>query len=116
MARPWTHQASAAELAWSGRSVVVATGTASGKSLAYQLPVLSAAVGTDATALYLSPTKALAGDQLRALRALTLTQAVAERPILSRGLLYAMAAAIGLATFLTQSRGAMGDLNCELAP
>jgi len=72
--RPWTHQASAAELAWAGRSVVVATGTASGKSLAYQLPVLSAAVCTDATALYLSPTKALAADQLRALRALTLTQ------------------------------------------
>ena len=51
VARPWTHQARAADLAWSGRSVVVATGTASGKSLAYQLPVLSAAVGTDATAL-----------------------------------------------------------------
>jgi DEAD/DEAH box helicase domain-containing protein len=72
--RPWTHQAAAADLAWQGRPVVVATGTASGKSLAYLLPMLSAAVSADATALYLAPTKALASDQLRAIRALTLTQ------------------------------------------
>src|SRR5438270_11574708 len=70
---PWTHQAAAADAAWRGESVVVATGTASGKSLAYLLPVLSAAVDTDATAIYLAPTKALAADQLRAVRALTLT-------------------------------------------
>ncbi|TLW92995.1 DEAD/DEAH box helicase [Saccharomonospora piscinae] len=64
--RPWTHQIDAASLAWSGRNVVVATGTASGKSLAYQLPVLSRLATDDrATALYLSPTKALAADQLR---------------------------------------------------
>jgi DEAD/DEAH box helicase domain-containing protein len=68
---PWTHQAEAAELAWAGRDVVVATGTASGKSLAYQLPVLARfAQDPKATALYLSPTKALAADQLRALDAL----------------------------------------------
>jgi DEAD/DEAH box helicase domain-containing protein len=73
VARPWSHQARAAELAHAGRHVVVATGTASGKSLAYQLPVL-AAFDADprATALYLSPTKALAADQLRALGALAL--------------------------------------------
>ncbi len=70
---PWSHQAEAAELAWAGRDVVVATGTASGKSLAYQLPVLAAlAEDRRATALYLSPTKALAADQLRALDALGL--------------------------------------------
>ncbi|MBM7811871.1 DEAD/DEAH box helicase domain-containing protein [Saccharothrix algeriensis] len=64
---PWRHQAEAAEHAWAGRHVVVATGTASGKSLAYQLPVLSAVHGDPkATALYLSPTKALGADQLRA--------------------------------------------------
>ncbi len=40
--RLWAHQALAAETAWSGRSVVLATGTASGKSLAYLLPALSA--------------------------------------------------------------------------
>ncbi|MBK1785165.1 DEAD/DEAH box helicase [Prauserella cavernicola] len=71
--QPWTHQADAAELAWSGRDVVIATGTASGKSLVYQLPVLSA-LHTDpkATALYLAPTKALGADQLRAVSALDL--------------------------------------------
>jgi DEAD/DEAH box helicase domain-containing protein len=65
--RPWTHQAAAAELAWSGRSVVVATGTASGKSLAYLLPALTCALAGEGTTLYLAPTKALAGDQIRAI-------------------------------------------------
>jgi len=70
---PWEHQAAAAALAWSGTSVVVSTGTSSGKSLAYQLPTLSALLADDrATALYLAPTKALAGDQLRSLRSLVL--------------------------------------------
>lgn len=73
VATPWSHQARGAELAHTGRDVLVATGTASGKSLVYQLPVLSR-FATDplATALYLSPTKALAADQLRALGALGL--------------------------------------------
>jgi DEAD/DEAH box helicase domain-containing protein len=71
--RPWSHQVAAASLAWAGRHVVLATGTASGKSLGYQLPVLST-LATDrrATALYLSPTKALGADQLRAVSALDL--------------------------------------------
>ncbi|HET7311069.1 MAG TPA: DEAD/DEAH box helicase [Mycobacteriales bacterium] len=72
--RPWSHQAAAADLAWRGVPVVLATGTASGKSLGYQLPVLSALLDGDATAIYLSPTKALAADQLRAVRSLALTQ------------------------------------------
>lgn len=65
--RPWAHQAAAAVLAASGEHVILATGTASGKSLAYQLPII-AALDADprATALYLAPTKALAADQLRA--------------------------------------------------
>ena len=69
---PWSHQVRAAELAYAGRHVVVSTGTASGKSLAYQLPVLNA-LATDprARVLYLSPTKALGHDQLRAAHALT---------------------------------------------
>ncbi|OBG34054.1 DEAD/DEAH box helicase [Mycobacterium sp. E3198] len=69
---PWSHQATAAELAHAGRHVVISTGTASGKSLAYQLPVLNA-LATDprARVLYLSPTKALGHDQLRAAHALT---------------------------------------------
>ncbi|OZM73466.1 DEAD/DEAH box helicase [Amycolatopsis antarctica] len=65
--RPWAHQEEAASLAWSGAHVVISTGTASGKSLAYQLPVLSSlAADPRACALYLSPTKALGADQLRA--------------------------------------------------
>jgi len=68
---PWTHQAQVAEHAHAGRSVLIATGTGSGKSLGYQLPALTALLGDDrARVLYLSPTKALAGDQLRALEAL----------------------------------------------
>jgi len=70
---PWPHQVAAAEHAWAGESVVIATGTASGKSLAYQLPMLSAVLAEPrARVLYLSPTKALAADQYRALAALQL--------------------------------------------
>ncbi|WP_245931447.1 DEAD/DEAH box helicase [Actinokineospora auranticolor] len=70
---PWAHQVEAAEHAAAGRSVVVATGTASGKSLAYQLPVATALTEDQrATALYLSPTKALGADQLRSVRELDL--------------------------------------------
>jgi DEAD/DEAH box helicase domain-containing protein len=69
--RPWPHQVAAAELAWSGQSVVIATGTASGKSLAYQLPMLASVLGQSRSrVLYLAPTKALAADQLRALNVL----------------------------------------------
>jgi DEAD/DEAH box helicase domain-containing protein len=76
--RPWSHQCVAAEHAYSGRHVVVATGTASGKSLAYLLPALTGLVEAghvrrrDRTpnVLYLSPTKALARDQLARLEAL----------------------------------------------
>ncbi len=72
--RPWTHQADAATRAHDGQHVVIATGTGSGKSLAYQLPVLTALrADSKATALYLAPTKALGADQLRAVKALDLT-------------------------------------------
>ncbi len=73
VAAPWVHQVTAAELARAGRHVVVATGTASGKSLAYQLPVLTELLEHQrSTALYLAPTKALGADQIRAVRALGL--------------------------------------------
>jgi len=72
--RPWRHQVEAAEAAHAGRHVVLATGTASGKSLAYQLPALTAIRSgrgprgqRGATVLYLAPTKALAQDQLAGL-------------------------------------------------
>lgn len=70
---PWAHQVEAAELARAGRHVVVATGTASGKSLAYQMPSLSRLLADPrANVLYLSPTKALAADQLRSVAGLGL--------------------------------------------
>ncbi len=69
---PWQHQVDAAELAHAGRSTVISTGTASGKSLAYLMPavhevLISRDQGPErgATVLYLSPTKALAADQRR---------------------------------------------------
>ncbi|MBL8484594.1 MAG: DEAD/DEAH box helicase [Rhodocyclaceae bacterium] len=59
----YTHQREAVDHAMAGRHVVVATPTASGKSLCYHLPVLAAAL-SQGRALYLFPTKALAQDQL----------------------------------------------------
>lgn len=69
--RLFTHQAAAVNAALAGRHVVVVTSTASGKTLCYNLPVLQAILEQPvARALYLYPTKALAQDQLRALREL----------------------------------------------
>lgn len=90
--RPWRHQAEAADAARSGKHVVLATSTGSGKSLAFWLPALTAArgavasstldpgriesVGRRASTLYLCPTKALAADQRHALdRLLTASRA-----------------------------------------
>ena len=86
--RLWEHQALAAAAAFRGRHVALATGTASGKTLGYLLPVLAATaesrLGFDVTqrgplelgrghsALYLAPTKALAHDQLRVCESLGL--------------------------------------------
>jgi DEAD/DEAH box helicase domain-containing protein len=71
----WTHQAEAIDLARAGTSVVIATGTASGKSLAFQVPIAEAAATSKgkATSLLLFPTKALAQDQLRSLGTLGLS-------------------------------------------
>jgi len=69
----YTHQAEAWEAAARGEHVIVTTGTASGKSLAFNLPVLDAlAVDPKQRMLYLYPTKALAQDQARALAAFRL--------------------------------------------
>jgi DEAD/DEAH box helicase domain-containing protein len=66
----WRHQAEAWEAARSGGNLIVTTGTASGKSLAFNLPVLDLlAREPKSRALYLYPTKALAQDQARALHA-----------------------------------------------
>jgi len=68
--RPYTHQARAIEAVLAGEHVVLATSTASGKTLAYNAPILNT-LSTDpgACALYLFPTKALAHDQLANLKA-----------------------------------------------
>src|SRR5689334_17302728 len=76
----YSHQVAALELARQGRSLVVVTGTASGKTLCYNLPILETALAEpDARALYLFPTKALAQDQLKGLLEL-----LAESPAVAR--------------------------------
>jgi DEAD/DEAH box helicase domain-containing protein len=91
----YPHQRAAFD-AWAGGSnVVIATGTASGKTLVYNIAFASTVLqDPKATALYLFPTKALARDQLRQVRGLKLPQiraAVydgdtpsAERPLIRR--------------------------------
>jgi DEAD/DEAH box helicase domain-containing protein len=91
----YAHQLAGLTSLREGRHVMLATGTASGKSLVYQVAAAEAALTTPkATALFLFPTKALARDQLRALRALKLSQVKAavydgdtpqaERPLIRR--------------------------------
>jgi len=71
----YPHQREALDLIRSGRDVMVATGTASGKTLVYDLAFAAKAIErAKSTALFLFPTKALARDQLRAVRALKLPQ------------------------------------------
>lgn len=76
----YTHQVEAFEQAMSGKHVVVATPTASGKSLCFHLPVLQTlADDPDARAMYLYPTKALSRDQEAALRSMLEDAALAGR-------------------------------------
>ncbi len=70
----YTHQAAAWEHLQAGRHPVIVTGTASGKSLCYNLPILDHLLrDSDARALYLFPTKALAQDQAEAVRQIVST-------------------------------------------
>ncbi len=63
------HQAKVWEEVKKGHNVVISIGTASGKSLAYNLPIINGLISSpDQTALYLFPTKALANDQFTKLR------------------------------------------------
>src|SRR5947207_1874322 len=79
----YEHQAAAVEAAMTG-PFIVTTGTASGKSLCFNLPTLHALLTKPtARALYLYPTKALAQDQARALNAFGLTRQI--RPAIYDG-------------------------------
>jgi DEAD/DEAH box helicase domain-containing protein len=91
----YPHQLAGLTALRDGRHVMLATGTASGKSLVYQVAAAEATLTTaKATALFLFPTKALARDQLRAIRAFKLPQVKAavydgdtpqaERPLIRR--------------------------------
>ena len=81
--RLYSHQAQALHSAWAGPTIVT-TGTASGKSLCFNLPTLDMLCRDgNARALYLYPTKALAQDQARALNAFGLTKRV--RPAIYDG-------------------------------
>ncbi len=67
--RLYSHQAEAIDNLRAGQNIVIATGTASGKSLCYQVPIVESVVRDKRdTALLVYPTKALAHDQLRSLR------------------------------------------------
>src|SRR5580693_7843460 len=81
--RLYSHQAEALASAWE-RTTIVTTGTASGKSLCFNLPTLDTLCrDAFARALYLYPTKALAQDQARALSVFGLTKQV--RPAIYDG-------------------------------
>jgi DEAD/DEAH box helicase domain-containing protein len=67
----YSHQAAAIDLIRQGKDVIVATSTASGKSLIYNIPVFeNLLIDVEASALYLFPLKALAQDQLKGIEAL----------------------------------------------
>lgn len=69
--RPYTHQEIALRALHARRNTVLATSTASGKSLCYQVPIIDAVLGDrTARALMLFPTKALGRDQVESLREL----------------------------------------------
>ncbi|MFW6149920.1 MAG: DEAD/DEAH box helicase [Chloroflexota bacterium] len=78
----YRHQAQALDGTLSGRSVIVATASASGKSLCYHLATLQMLRGDPlGRSLYLYPTKALAQDQLRGLRSLACPELLSENEI-----------------------------------
>ncbi len=69
--RLYSHQAKAIDLALDGKNVIITTPTASGKTLAFNVPVFEALLNDKkATALYLYPMKALSNDQLKTLKAM----------------------------------------------
>ena len=75
----YAHQAQAVNAARSGKNVMIATASASGKTLCYNLAALEGILNDKSSrALYLFPTKALAQDQLRSLRQLACPELLGE--------------------------------------
>ncbi len=84
--RLYTHQCETINHVRAGQNVILTTATASGKSLAFNLPVLAhLEQDPDARALYLYPTKALANDQLMSLEQITQYSEIRVRPAVYDG-------------------------------
>ncbi len=84
--RPYIHQARAYEALADGEDIILATPTASGKTLAFALPIIDRLLtDPDARALLLYPTKALARDQLRAFQEIDSATGAGMRPAVYDG-------------------------------
>ena len=82
ISRLYNHQAEAVNAILTGKNVIIATPSASGKTLCYHLATLEAVLSDkNSYALYLFPTKALAQDQLRSLKQLALPKLLSEGAI-----------------------------------
>ncbi|MDY7018576.1 MAG: DEAD/DEAH box helicase [Chloroflexota bacterium] len=76
------HQAEAINAIFAGKNVIIATPSASGKTLCYHLATLEATINhTNSRAIYLFPTKALAQDQLRSLKEIACPELLSEEAV-----------------------------------
>jgi DEAD/DEAH box helicase domain-containing protein len=84
--RLYSHQARAIDLALDGKNVMITTPTASGKTLAFNVPVFEKLLkDKKATALYLYPMKALSNDQLKTLQAMDAELGTKAHPLVYDG-------------------------------
>src|SRR5271157_827105 len=84
--RLYSHQAKAIDLALDGKNVIITTPTASGKTLAFNVPVFEKLlVDKKATALYLYPMKALSNDQLKTLQSMDAEIGTKAHPLVYDG-------------------------------
>jgi len=84
--RPYSHQCEAIGHLRAGKNVVITTPTASGKTLAFNVPVFEALLEDEsATALFVYPTKALSNDQLKVVREMERACGASIRPAIYDG-------------------------------